>query len=337
MMTSRQGLWPSVWGAVPAAILILFAPLSGFVVWSAPPLTRTNQIAHVSANSLPARIVTTDGQIYNSVKLLRVLPDGLLVQYLPASGGMGLARLKFTKLPPSYQKQFGYNPEKASNYEQGEKIAMAELSRRMREDENIRIGVLAGMARSTVTVEAGSPVVGYKYYDPAGPTPPQIASGMQGVTQYAFTCDPGFNFRVTHQNADAPFDFHIESMTMHLGLAITIILPQGENGKLREHEEGHRKIVEYFYSLGPTAARCAAGLLTGMDQISSAPDYETARNEIFSRATAEVQAEYMKYIQQPCGQANEYYDELTDHGANNTDSNQAAQEAIRRYAPHLPN
>jgi len=318
-----------------SAGLLSFATLSGIPIAAAPASSATAHLAARPPKPLPSKITTTDGQTYNAVKLLQVLPDGLLVQYLPDSGGIGLARLKFTKLPESFRKQFGYDPGKASAYEEGEKIVMTELSRRMREDEAIRTATLTDTARSSVIIEAGRPVVSYTYYDPAGPKPPQISEGMSGDTEYYFSCNPIFTFRVMHRGAGEPFDFHIETVTMQLGVTININLPKGEIGKLKEHEDGHKKIVEYFYSLGPAAAQQAGGLVTGLEQTSSAAEYDIARTEVFTRVTGEVQTEYLKYIRDLCQQANEYYDELTDHGRNSTDSDQAAQEAIRRYAPQV--
>jgi hypothetical protein len=324
MMTRRHSQSLSARKTIPIAVLFLSATVLGFAGLPAG-----------SANALPPQIITTDGITYNAVKLQRVLPDGLLVQYQPDAGGMGLARLKFVNLSKSLQQQFGYDPKQAAIFQEGERNVMTALTRTMREDENIRIGVLDQATRSSVVVKADKPVVKYSYYDPAGPKPSQIADEMDGVTQYAFGCSPTFNFQITHPGAGAPFGFRIKTITINLELMIHIILPRGEHGKLKEHEEGHRKIVEYFYSLGPVAAQSAGGLFTGMEQTSSAADYKIARTETFTRATVELQTEYMKYIRDLCEQANDYYDELTDHGGNGKDSNQAAEEAIRRFAPKV--
>jgi hypothetical protein len=326
MMNRRHSQSLSARKVLPIAVLLLFATAPGF---AGLPVGATN--------ALPSKIVTTDGQTYRAVKLQRVLPDGLLVQYQPDSGGMGWARLKFVNLSESLQQQFGYDPKKASTYQEGEKNVMTELTRTMREDENISIGVLDQTTRSSIVVKADKPVVKYSSYDPAGPKPSQITDEMDGVTQYAFGCSPTFSFQISHPGAGEPFGFRIKTITINLDLMIRITLPQGEHGKLKEHEEGHRKIVEYFYSLGPAAAQSAGGLLTGMEQTSSAADYETARTETFTRATDELRTEYMKYIRDLCGQANDYYDELTAHGGNGRDSNQAAEEAIQRYAPWVVN
>lgn len=287
--------------------------------------------------ALPSQITTTDGQTYHAVKLLRVLPDGLLIRYLPVSGGMGLARLKFTKLPPAYRRQFGYDPAKASDFEKAEQLAMTELSRQMREDEAIRTATLTETAGSSVTVEASPPVVHYAYYDPAGPKPMGITEDMSGDTTYQFSCIPIFTFHVTQQGAGAPFDFHIKTLTLQLGVTININLPTGKIGKLKKHENGHKKIVEYFYSLGPAAARQAGGLVTGLEQTSSATNFATAKQEVFTKASQEVLAAYLDCIQDRCRQANNYYDKLTNHGRNRVDSNQAAEEAIRRYALQVTN
>src|SRR5579862_2348935 len=259
MIQNRHGPSIPVRKIVPAAVLIWLATLSGFAGPAASSFAETNHIALTPANSLPSQIVTTDGKTYDVVKLLRVMPDGLLVQYLPDSGGMGLARLKFAKLSKSLQMQFGYDPAKASMFEQGEKIVMTELSRKMREDENIKTATLENNDRSPVSVEAATLVVSYTYYDRAGPKPSEISEGMDGDTQYAFGCNPAFAFHVTRLSAGEPYDFHIETVTMYLGLKITITMPRGDYEKLKEHEEGHRKIVEYFYSLGPAVARQAGG------------------------------------------------------------------------------
>ncbi len=317
------------------AALILSVTPPGFAGLAPSLFNPANQIPVTSSNALPSKIITADGKTFNAVKLERVLPDGLLVQYQPVSGGMGLARLEFVNLSKSLQQQFGYDPKQASVYQEGEKNVMTELTRTMREDENISIGVLDQTTHSSVVVKADKPVVEYSYYDPAGPKPSQIAGEMDGVTQYAFGCSPTFSFQNTHPGAGEPFGFRIKTITINLDLMIRIILPRGEHGKLKEHEEGHRKIVEYFYSLGPVAAQSAGGLLTGMEQTSSAADYKTARTETFTRATDELRTEYMKYIRDLCEQANDYYDELTDHGGNGKDSNQAAEEAIRRFAPRV--
>jgi hypothetical protein len=66
-----------------------------------------------SADSL----FTMDGVAYKNITLLRVDPDGLYIEYMPPNGGLGMSKVKFTRLTPEHQKQFGYDPAKAKDYE----------------------------------------------------------------------------------------------------------------------------------------------------------------------------------------------------------------------------
>jgi hypothetical protein len=65
----------------------------------------------------PSRVTTRDGTEYKDAVKLRVYPDGILVSYHPAAGGIGLAKLKFQELPEGLQKQYGYDPKNAAEFE----------------------------------------------------------------------------------------------------------------------------------------------------------------------------------------------------------------------------
>ena len=300
-------------------------------------LAQTNQIPSSFSNSLPSTITTTDGQTYKNVELLRVVADGLLIEYLPDSGGTGLVRLKFTNLSKSLQKQFGYDEYKASAYEKDQALAMTELSQKLKQDEKTRTATLDELSRSLVYVKNAQPVVTYVYYDPLGSTPPQLGKEWKGSVTRHFNFDADFTIHSTKNDSIAPFNFHFDSVKISLGLKLTVTLPIGETGKLKEHEEGHRKIDEYFYSLGPQMAQRAGDLVTENELASNASDLESAELEVMNRARFELKAEYLKHTKDPCEQANKYYDELTDHGRNYMDSDQAAQMAIHRYELQSPN
>ena len=65
----------------------------------------------------PSQITTSDGTLYKDVAKQRVDPDGILVSYQPGPGGLGLAKLKFRELPEDLQKQYGYDPKSAGEFE----------------------------------------------------------------------------------------------------------------------------------------------------------------------------------------------------------------------------
>ena len=98
-------------------------------------VAQTNQSGIQSSKSLPVTITATDGKTYNSVKLLRLEPDGLFIEHAPRGGGIGMAKVKFKNLPEFLQKQYGYNAQEAATYELEQ--AQAEGNRMVRQQAEI--------------------------------------------------------------------------------------------------------------------------------------------------------------------------------------------------------
>jgi len=290
------------------------------------------------SNSVPSIIITTDGVTYNAVKLSGVEPDGLLVEFHPAAGGVGLARLKFAKLPESLQRQFGYNPLKASAYELEQARVMSALSQKLQQDEKIKAAVLAATTRPDfdrrVFVKSSDSTVTYAYYDPHGPKPAVVGDHV-GITHHEFTCHADFDVK---QNGIGKLsDFQAETVTISLGLSFTITMPDHPSEKSRIHEEGHRKIYEYFYRFAPNAARRAGESVIGMKFYSNATDIETAKAQALLQMEKAVETSYLAQIDQPARGANRYYDQLTDHARNNVDSDQAVQATIAKFCKDFSN
>jgi S1-C subfamily serine protease len=72
------------------------------------------------------KIITRDGVAYKGVVVQKVAPDGLVIGYTMADGGMGIAKLKFKDLPDNLQQQFGYNSTNAAAFETEQKHAQGE-------------------------------------------------------------------------------------------------------------------------------------------------------------------------------------------------------------------
>lgn len=89
----------------------------------APAFTQSNgpgePVSYTAADPfiLPSEIITRGGATYRAVKLLKMEPDGLSVEYTPEGGGMGLVKLKYEDLPEAFQLQFQYDVQKAKDYE----------------------------------------------------------------------------------------------------------------------------------------------------------------------------------------------------------------------------
>ena len=105
---------------------------------------------------------------------------------------------------------------------------------------------------------------------------------------------------------------------------------------LRAHEEGHRTINEHFYACGQQAAQRIGEVLAAKGIDVYAKDTEVAKKIALFTAQTTVREKYRKCITDTAGQANQYYDRLTNRGRNNIDANNAAQEAIIRFEPRLP-
>lgn len=69
------------------------------------------------ASTYADSLVTTDGTRYDNITSKRVDPDGLVIEYTLSDNGMGMAKVKFTKLSADDQKQYGYDASKAKDYE----------------------------------------------------------------------------------------------------------------------------------------------------------------------------------------------------------------------------
>ena len=293
-----------------------------------------NPQAVAASNSLPSQIVTSDGAVYHLVKLIKVEPDGLLVQFQPGAGGIGVANLKFPKLPGPIQKQFGYDPVKAAAFEQAQAQAEAALSRKLRQEDKASPAAADDLSErpnlnGTVSVNNSDPTVTYAYYLP-GQKPDDLGEHT-AVTQPHFTCHADFTFH-TQQNAHGqPIHLVIATVTLSLGLSCHIIEPMHPYEFVSRHEEGHRKICEYFYRSGPEVAQVIGDAMIGKQFESSAIDVDAARAQILAEAQNLVRTEYMLRLYAPAMEANRYYDQLNDPEGKHMDVDEAVQETIVRY------
>ncbi len=324
-------------------IVIAVMSLAGQVAFgglSGTTAAQPNPPASLSSNSLslPTKIVTTDGKVFAGVRLLKVQPDGLLVEYRPDTGGTGLAKLKFTKLPESLQKQFGYDPLKASAFEGAQAHAMVALSQQMQQDEKAQTAMLNDLSQrpnvnGTVSVNSSDPTVTYAYYPP-GQKPLEVGE-YTAVTEPHFTCHADFTFHSQPGAPGKPIRLFVDTVTITLGLSDRIVEPQHPFDFVNRHEEGHRRINEYFYRAGPRVANDIGKSVVGQEFESSKTDLDAATAEVLPGAQFLVESEYMSHIEEPSAAANRYYDQLNDPEGPHVDVDRAVQQAIAKYADQI--
>jgi len=115
-----------------------------------------------------AQITTSDGRTYNDAAVERVEADGLVINYLPQGGGVGVAKLKFRNLPDSLRNQYGYDADRAAKYEAEQAQAAALYRNQFVASDSLRqLRMLAELHRSlagdavasyTITVDANGKV-----------------------------------------------------------------------------------------------------------------------------------------------------------------------------------
>jgi hypothetical protein len=79
-------------------------------------------------------ITTTGGKVYKVATVIRSEPDGILINYKLDGGGIGTAKVKFTSLGESLQREYGFDPLKAAAFEASQARAQVALQARMQAD-----------------------------------------------------------------------------------------------------------------------------------------------------------------------------------------------------------
>jgi hypothetical protein len=88
-------------------------------------LAQTNQIP---TNSVAEKPLIIDGKIIKTAHVEKIQPDGLLVSYTAIDGSFGVKVFYFENFPKSVQKQYGYDPKKAADFEFSQKLENASVA-----------------------------------------------------------------------------------------------------------------------------------------------------------------------------------------------------------------
>ena len=123
----------------------------------------------------------------------------------------------------------------------------------------------------------------------------------------------------------------VTSVNVDVSLKITIWLPNDVTRVISDHEEGHRKLSEYFYKDAEKIARNIAQGYVGKVYEAVGADAEAASRAAIDKAINELSQKYMGQTQSLSVKANAIFDELTQHSRNQKISVQKAMdESIER-------
>ena len=97
------------------ALLLLILLLLVNTAVAQQSVSNTATGAATSTNSATDEIRTLDGVTYKSARDVKILSDGIMINYTPSGGGIGMIKIAFENLPDYLQqKYFGYTTSKPS-------------------------------------------------------------------------------------------------------------------------------------------------------------------------------------------------------------------------------
>lgn len=199
----------------------------------------------------------------------------------------------------------------------------------------------AGAARGPVVVDRQPAQIETKYFDPANRSRemPPLKGTEAAVTQSQFGIASLMEVAITQHQPDRGQEqvtAHVDRVRVTLDLKITIWLPENANEKLTAHEEGHRRVAELFYRDAEKKAEAIAREWIGTDLSGEGKDTESAASAAMNKAMEQINARYMAVVSLPASRAQEKYDELTDHGRNKLDEDEAIRRAMEQTKSKSP-
>jgi hypothetical protein len=185
---------------------------------------------------------------------------------------------------------------------------------------------IASPAVAQVEVTRKAPTSVIKTFNPKRPPKemPPLRAGEAAVCESKFLCQVQVEVEIS-SGAGEPTECKVTGIKSEVRLDVVIWLPTDATHKIRVHEDGHRRISEYFYERAEEVAKKLGEKYVGQElEVKSAEPAET--RPVIQRVANEFCQEYLGTIEVPSEKVQMKYDQLTDHGRNRL----SEREAIRR-------
>ena len=194
-------------------------------------------------------------------------------------------------------------------------------------------GLRAGAQRAPVRVTREEPIIERTEFDPRRPPRdmPPLTPPESGVCKTTFELSASVTYsaeRLSRTRAR----IYVDELDIITRLMFDIYTVRDAPPKLRAHEEGHRAIGEHYYKDAATIAADIGRSLIGKTFDGSGSDQEAAQENAFQQVVAEIERAYMARVRVPSAAANEWFDEITNHGLDPLDEAEAVSRAIARTA-----
>jgi hypothetical protein len=168
-------------------------------------------------------------------------------------------------------------------------------------------------------------------FDPANPPSdmPAFSPGEEAV------CDSNFLSNVTVDGRADQSDSTHETITIThvavtLQLNVTIWVPTDASQHVIEHENGHRRISEYFYATADKVAGRIAQSYIGQSQVLTGSDLDAQYAAFLKQTGSDIAAKYGDELNPEPAQ--QQYDIITDYSRNGVAASDAVDQALKGAA-----
>ena len=183
--------------------------------------------------------------------------------------------------------------------------------------------------RPAVRVQRERPVVQRSEFDPSAPPRgmPKLTPPEAGVCNTTFELETGVSYAAEPLTPSTVL-ITVDELDLTTHLKLEIYSAAGAPQKLRDHEEAHRKIGEYYYRNAAAAADRIARALIGERFEGTGTTVDAAQKNALEKVLASIERDYMARTRDRSAAANVRFDLITNHGLDAIDANTALARAL---------
>ena len=183
--------------------------------------------------------------------------------------------------------------------------------------------------RSPVRVHRERSVVQRIEFDPSAPprSMPKLTPPEAGVCNTTFELTTDVSYKAEPLTARTVL-ITVDELDLTIRVTFDIYSAARAPQKLRDHEEAHRKIGEYYYRNAAAVAEEIARELIGERFEGTGSTEESAQNNAVQKVLASIENDYMARTRDRSAAANVRFDLITNHGLDAIDANTAVARAV---------
>jgi hypothetical protein len=183
--------------------------------------------------------------------------------------------------------------------------------------------------RSAVRVHRERSVVQRIEFDPGAPPAgmPKLVPPEAGVCNTTFELETGVSYAVEPLTANRVV-ITVAEIEITTRATFDIYTVRNAPQRLRDHEEAHRKIGEYYYRNAAAVAEGIARALMGERFDGTGSTEDAAQKNALEKVLASIEKDYMARTRDRSAAANARFDAITNHGLEAIEPNTAIARAV---------